>query len=94
MARDTHHPPSDSGYVTQQLDGAEQDPDALRDRIADLERDLAARETQVQALRQRYETILDDQTTSDRRHASGPRARPTQDSPVRALVDRVRSILV
>ncbi|WP_435334401.1 hypothetical protein [Haloarchaeobius sp. TZWWS8] len=84
MTRDTQQLVTDSGDASQPADDDAQDPDQLRDRITELERDLAARETQVQALRERYETVLDERKNQ----------RPTaSDNPVRDLLTRVRTVL-
>ncbi|WP_439028036.1 hypothetical protein [Haloarchaeobius sp. DT45] len=60
-----HATTADSGAeTTEQSSPDEPDAAALRARIDELERDLSARESQVQALRQRYETILDERETA------------------------------
>ncbi|WP_435365325.1 hypothetical protein [Haloarchaeobius sp. DYHT-AS-18] len=66
--------PSGADLAEQSPTGDDHDAAALRARIDELERDLAARESQVQALRQRYETILDGHDETDDRPtpAAGP----------------------
>ncbi|WP_267641417.1 hypothetical protein [Haloarchaeobius amylolyticus] len=66
----------------------EPDADALRERIDELERELSARETQVQALRQRYETVLDERQ-QDR--SSSPQS--TRPGLVQTLLTRLQALL-
>ncbi|MCT9094918.1 hypothetical protein [Haloarchaeobius sp. HME9146] len=76
--------PSGADPAEQSPAGDDHDAAALRARIDELERDLEARESQVQALRQRYETILDGTDGSEAR--SDPTPGP-------GVLSRLRSLL-